>query len=255
MVEHYPDRPFHQWDTKPLGIKTSLLPSPPLGHTGQQRGFLEPLGSRSLTSFDIEAVVSQMPAVPAVPAQTNPTPEEIPAIATLGERLGQQQPLGAPEAESERYVSSPLPLAIAPEPGLAEWVAEAQPIPFLTVATGGAIQPSGGAAIDLPSELSSIAELLGESSSVADEYAFTPFGLQRIEPPVDSHSSRAIDYPVESHSQFPSREVTLSAPGYEEIEDDSENLEILARKVYERIKDRLEIERERSGRRSGRLPW
>ena len=41
----------------------------------------------------------------------------------------------------------------------------------------------------------------------------------------------------------------------EEDNDDTANLEALAREIYSRLRQRIEIERERHGGYSGRLPW
>jgi hypothetical protein len=37
--------------------------------------------------------------------------------------------------------------------------------------------------------------------------------------------------------------------------DDTADLEALAREIYNRLRQRIEIERERHGGHSGRLPW
>ncbi|MDF5722960.1 MAG: hypothetical protein PUP91_21305, partial [Rhizonema sp. PD37] len=48
---------------------------------------------------------------------------------------------------------------------------------------------------------------------------------------------------------------TIESPSYEPTDTDSCDLETLAREIYHRLRQRLELERERHGRYSGRLPW
>ena len=48
---------------------------------------------------------------------------------------------------------------------------------------------------------------------------------------------------------------TIEAPGSSQKKANSNDLEMLAREIYHRLRQRLELERERHGFYSGRLPW
>jgi hypothetical protein len=48
---------------------------------------------------------------------------------------------------------------------------------------------------------------------------------------------------------------TIEAPALSQSKGNSNDLEMLAREVYHRLRQRLELERERHGFYSGRLPW
>lgn len=79
-----------------------------------------------------------------------------------------------------------------------------------------------------------------------EELVFTPEGFRTIFPEGDRNAdllSQAID---ESAIDSAIAEVTVVAPS-PVTEVEPENLEILAEKVYELIRRRLEIERERYG--------
>ncbi|NMG10090.1 hypothetical protein, partial [Brasilonema sp. UFV-L1] len=129
-----------------------------------------------------------------------------------------------------------------------------------------------------PSQWSSLEELLNESADVTDfNFSGVESHRQSEFSQVTSHGSKV---PSESPKVFTKNlvqpkgfadggEVTkadintkkqpitemIEKPSSAKNEDDDANLEVLAREIYSRLRQRLEIERERSGVYSGRLPW
>ncbi|MBR8840247.1 MAG: hypothetical protein DSM106950_41225 [Stigonema ocellatum SAG 48.90 = DSM 106950] len=126
-----------------------------------------------------------------------------------------------------------------------------------------------------PSQWSSVEELLNASTN-----DFTVFNSGGAEfKPQNSEFSHVAKSPSESPQIFAKRlpqpqgfadggEVTKIDATIQPItetiqrrlptspsEDDNADLEVLAREIYSRLRQRLEIERERYGVHSGRLPW
>jgi hypothetical protein len=66
-----------------------------------------------------------------------------------------------------------------------------------------------------------------------------------VTPPDISREIAPVTETIESASSF----------SQEDDKDDTADLEALAREVYSRLRQRIEIERERHGGSSGRLPW
>jgi hypothetical protein len=144
---------------------------------------------------------------------------------------------------------------------------------------------------DIPDSWSSIAELLGEKTSTEQEsvivqplWESNPSGYESVSmnfaPSRDSISSTTDEFKVNSPiTPIQSSVVNgviqtdaatdvrgTPATPEEEIEEEIENrtssqeeadrLEVLAREIYNLLRQRLEVERERQGQYySGRLPW
>ncbi len=133
---------------------------------------------------------------------------------------------------------------------------------------------------EIPNSWSSLAELLGESTTVdnsqktivqpfADErheftsIASTQSEYSQSEPKTHYSQTRNSRQVIQAYTDPSSsslqnieetdNEVTITN---ESLEDECENLEVLAREIYKMLQYRLEIERERRGKNySGRLPW
>ncbi|MBE9001269.1 hypothetical protein IQ274_24380 [Nostoc sp. LEGE 12447] len=89
---------------------------------------------------------------------------------------------------------------------------------------------------------------VSESPQVFAKHLPSPRGFANggeVTPPDISREIQPITETIESASS--------SSPGDEK--DDTADLEALAREVYHRLRQRIEIERERHGGYSGRLPW
>ena len=127
---------------------------------------------------------------------------------------------------------------------------------------------------NLPDQWSSVEELLNENSS-ADVNVFTPLNFNsKRSHDKDSTNFKKPESPRVFAKHLPQpkgfaggAEVTTpeitSAPTITEIiespfslpSDGNFDMETLAREIYHRLRQRLEIERERHGIYSGRLPW
>ncbi len=89
---------------------------------------------------------------------------------------------------------------------------------------------------------------VSESPQVFAKHLPSPRGFANggeVTPPDISREIQPITETIESASS--------SSPGDEK--DDTADLEALAREIYHRLRQRIEIERERHGGYSGRLPW
>ena len=114
---------------------------------------------------------------------------------------------------------------------------------------------------EVPTSWSTLAELVENSIEEIDEeeIIFTPTGFQRQNRDVrnDQGGSTAISSPPEdTYSPSVTQPVTVTSPYFAPEPEEPENLDAIVNEVYRRILDRLQIERERTGRfYSGRLPW
>ncbi len=114
---------------------------------------------------------------------------------------------------------------------------------------------------EVPTSWSTLAELVENTIEEIDEedIIFTPTGFQRQNRDVrnDQGGSTAISYPPEdTYSPSVTQPVTVTSPYFAPEPEEPENLDAIVNEVYRRIVDRLQIERERTGRLySGRLPW
>jgi hypothetical protein len=229
------DRMFRE----PLGLKNPLLPV-----TGERQGgikpqFLEPLGANSVTTFDLAEIVDLMPESSEEGEENQDSAvekaaeREFPLLSPPPDRLGQKETVWEREFVGERAMKNlqELPVAIASSEGVS--------LPRETaIASSDSFFPQS------------------LSPNSATEWEFTPFGLQPMPP------NREVN-PTISQSVIPSydssdprtREVTITAPGYGTEKKEADNIELIAQKVHKLIKERLEVERERSGRYGRRLSW
>ncbi|MEH2048393.1 hypothetical protein [Nostoc sp.] len=89
---------------------------------------------------------------------------------------------------------------------------------------------------------------VSESPQVFAKHLPTPRGFAdggEVTPPDISREIQPITETIEN----------TSLASQEDDKDDTANLEALAREIYHRLRQRIEIERERHGGYSGRLPW
>nr|MDZ8044370.1 hypothetical protein [Nostoc sp. DedQUE02] len=89
---------------------------------------------------------------------------------------------------------------------------------------------------------------VSESPQVFAKHLPSPRGFAdggEVTPPDISREIAPVTETIESASSF----------SQEDEKDDTADLEALAREVYSRLRQRIEIERERHGGSSGRLPW
>ncbi|MBF2064585.1 MAG: hypothetical protein IGS39_09230 [Calothrix sp. C42_A2020_038] len=143
----------------------------------------------------------------------------------------------------------------------------------------------------IPSQWSSVEELLNLRQDSTNEYSeeFTLFSFGQtssttpdLDYPLDSKNSQAPTVstkrlpavqgfaeggevtesdiatdiePITETIQSPANSNTFDSAKQENNENDSLDIETLAREIYNRLRQRLEIERERYGIYSGRLPW
>jgi hypothetical protein len=126
---------------------------------------------------------------------------------------------------------------------------------------------------DTPDQWGSIEDLMNGGSHNSDTFSFENISPQH--PDVESRSSPRISpqYTSLTRGVAGSGEVTpsdisktiapithtiespISNPQQQPENNDPAELEILAREIYHRLRQRLEIERERHGSYSGNLPW
>ena len=183
--------------------------------------------------------------------------DEIAIAARSGQTLGQWNSIGdrSTQRTPPSNPSFQLPLTLSLEeipPNFAELSAltpfASPPLDLGIAATTESMPTTWGNLEDL---LTQTAQIDTEA-----EFVLTPWGVQRDSPP-EPPSDRSPVPPQNppDYSDPRSREVTITAPGYGPTPE-PENLEILARKVYDLIKQRLTIDRERNGGRySRRSPW
>ncbi len=180
------------------------------------------------------------------------------AIATkAGQPLGQWHSIG--DRQTQRTLSanpSPqLPLTLS----LEEIPANFAQLSALTPFNSPPLDVGIAATTDsMPTAWTNLEDLLTQTAQIDTdgEFVLTPWGVQRETPPEPKGDRSPV--PAQNppdYSDPRSREVTITALGYGPTPE-PENLEILARKVYDLIKQRLTIDRERNGGRySRRSPW
>ncbi|MCT7983088.1 hypothetical protein NG796_07265 [Laspinema sp. A4] len=249
---------------KPLGIQKPFLPHEPLGQKPFEPQSLKPIARELLTSFELEpAIAPDEEETVREWDQFEKLPREIPelteiAIATRGEQpLGQWHSIGDRQTQVSLSAnpSFQLPLTLSLEeissnvPELSALSAFASPPLDLGIAS---------TTESMPTTWANLEDLLTQTAQIDTdgEFVLTPWGVQRETPPQPKGDRSSV--PVQNPPDYNdprSREVTLTAPGYGPTPE-PENLEILARKVYDLIKQRLTIDRERNGGRySRRSPW
>ncbi len=89
---------------------------------------------------------------------------------------------------------------------------------------------------------------VSESPQVFAKHLSSPRGFAdggEVIPPDISREIQPVTETIESASSF----------SQEDNKDDTGDIEALAREIYSRLRQRIEIERERHGGYSGRLPW
>lgn len=262
---------------KPLGIQNYLLPSKPLGsdrrlstvflpedfaeissevEIGETSDFHSKSQSKSVSKFKPDDEDGQ---------QENQGEEYLPIVSetdrekvslklspntwpTLVESLSQIRPLNQATMELSTGIS---PEIVFDLPGSNKSL-----VPRAKTAFGSLSTDS-----ELPNSWSSLADLVENSleNIPEEEIIFTPAGFQRQNPDLISNqrqSSGAALPPEDSYEPSVIQPVTVTSPYVTSEPELPENLEAIARAVYRRIIDRLQIERERNGRSySGRLPW
>ncbi|MCT7980959.1 hypothetical protein [Laspinema olomoucense] len=267
-VENYGEEPGDRSRVaalKPLGINKPFLPHQPLGQKPFKPQFLTPIARKTLTSFELEpAIASSHEETVEEREQFQEEPrEEIQelrgiAIATRGgQPLGQWHSIGDRQTQLTLSAnpSFQLPLTLSVEeisPNFAELSALT---PFATPPLDLGIATTTES---MPTAWANLEDLLTQTAEIdtEGEFVLTPWGVQRDNPPEPNRDRSPV--PVQNppdYSDPRSREVTITAPGYGPTPE-PEDLEILARKVYDLVKQRLTIERERNGGRySRRSPW
>ncbi|NJO59791.1 MAG: hypothetical protein HC836_16265 [Richelia sp. RM2_1_2] len=131
---------------------------------------------------------------------------------------------------------------------------------------------------EVPSQWTNIEELLNSENSESDDFTtLFNFGGEQTDSQTPSDSVRIAPKPIAQIKSFnQSREVilpdisrdiepiseTIQNPSFTNEADktkneqqDTQNLEVLAHEIYLRLRQRLEIEKERLGVSFGRLPW
>ncbi|MEB3828873.1 hypothetical protein [Phormidium sp. CCY1219] len=220
---------------EPLGLKNPLLQTT----GGIKPQFLEPLGANSITTFDLEAIVDLMPESSGEDEENQDSAgeraahREFPLLSQPPEGLGQKEIVGQREFVGERAMRNlqALPVAIAQSEGVRK--------------------PREPA---IASSVSIFPQSLSRNS--VTEWEFTPFGLQPIQPDREVNPTIPQSVVPSYDSSDPrTREVTITAPGYGTEKKEADNIEVIAQKVHKLIKERLEVERERSGRYGRRLSW
>jgi hypothetical protein len=267
-VENYGEEPGDRSPLaglKPLGIQNPFLPHQPLGQKPFETQFLTPIPRESLRVLSWSDRFA--PSHEETVEEPKQFQEERPgeslelteiAIATKpGQTLGQWHSIGDRSTQVTICAnpSFQLPLTLSVE--------EISPnFPELS-----ALTPFNSAPLDLgiaattdsmPTAWANLEDLLTQTAQIDTdgEFVLTPWGVQRDSPPETKGDRSPV--PAQNPPDYPdprSREVTITAPGYGPTPE-PENLEILARKVYDLIKQRLRIDRERNGGRYSRAsPW
>ncbi|MCT7966841.1 hypothetical protein NG799_10895 [Laspinema sp. D1] len=250
---------------KPLGIQNPFLPHQPLGQQPFESQFLAPIARESLTSFELEPAIA--PSHEETVEEPKQFQEERPgeslelteiAIATRGgQPLGQWHSIGDRSTQVTICAnpSFQLPLTLSVE----EIPVNVSELSALTPFNSPPLDLGIAATTDsMPTAWTNLEDLLTQTAQIDTdgEFVLTPWGVQRDSPPEPRRDRSPV--PAQNPPDYPdprSREVTITAPGYGPTPE-PENLEILARKVYDLIKQRLTIDRERNGGRySRRSPW
>lgn len=250
---------------KPLGIQKPFLPHQPLGQKLFEPQFLNSIARESLTSFELEAAIApgeEKPVEELEQFQQEP-PAEILELTEIAIATGERQTLGQWNSIGDRPTQ--VTMSANPFPQLPLTLSlEEIPRDFSELS---ALTPFASPPLDLgiasttssmPTAWTNLEDLLTQTAQIDTdrEFVLTPWGVQRETPPEPKGDRSPV--PVQNPPDYPdprSREVTITAPGYGATPE-PENLEILARKVYDLIKQRLTIDRERNGGRySRRSPW
>ncbi len=267
-VENYGEEPGDRSrlaSFKPLGIQKPFLPHQPLGQKPFESQLLTPIARESLTSFEFKPAIAsgrEKPVGELEQSQEKPPAEildltEI-AIATgSGQTLGQWHSIGDRQTQHTppSNPSPQLPLTLSLEQISADLSELSALTPFVSPPVDLGIASTTES---MPTAWANLEDLLTQTAQIDTdgEFVLTPWGVQRETPPEPNRAQSPIL--VQNPPDYPdprSREVTITAPGYGPTPE-PENLEILARKVYDLIKQRLIIDRERNGGRySRRSPW
>lgn len=262
---------------KPLGIQNYLLPSKPLGSDRRLSTVFLPEDFAEISS-EVEigetADFSSKSRLKSVPKfkpddedgqQEDRREEYLPIVSenerdkvsltlsrntwpTVVESLSQIRPLNQATMELSTGIS---PEIVFDLPGSNKSLVPMSKKDFGSVSTHS----------ELPNSWSSLADLVENSleNIPEEEIMFTPAGFQRQNPDLNSNqrqSSGASLPPEDTYEPSVTQAVTLTSPYVTSEPELPENLDAIARLVYRRIIDRLQIERERNGRSySGRLPW
>ncbi|AFY80810.1 hypothetical protein Oscil6304_1083 [Oscillatoria acuminata PCC 6304] len=180
------------------------------------------------------------------------------AIATqAGQTLGQWHSIGdrSTQRTPPSNSSFQLPLTLSVEEIAPNFSEQSALTPFASPPLDLGIATTTES---MPTTWANLEDLLTQTAQIdtEGEFVLTPWGVQRDSPPEPQGDRSPV--PAQHPPDYPdprSREVTITAPGYGPTPE-PENLEILARKVYDLIKQRLTIDRERNGGRySRRSPW
>lgn len=251
-----------------LNIQKPFLTHKPLGNKFISPKFLSPLGTKLLSDLETSDRSSTKAAIAPAKQVTNtqkkstakttviqPQKEaqhqnhntEIPQLPTRLEKISSLKPL----SQTSDFITSTLREKTA----------------SLNTSTPPQLQKA--ATKETPNSWSSIAELVDEMTTVdrSPKTVVQPlkstrsqYSPQIINSPESSNSSPVIQRYTNSDNstsiqniEDTNSEVTITN---ETSEDESENLEILAREIYTMLQQRLKIEQERRGKNySGRLPW
>ncbi|GJD23637.1 hypothetical protein RIVM261_085930 [Rivularia sp. IAM M-261] len=114
--------------------------------------------------------------------------------------------------------------------------------------------------VDAPPQWSSVEDLLSINNESSSQ-SFDSYPIQKS----SSYSHKAVDAETDSNktpndiaSDVKPITKSINSPSHKSFdskEDDEIALEALAREVYSRLRQRLEIEQERQGTSRGRIPW
>ncbi|MEB3151509.1 MAG: hypothetical protein VKL60_21140 [Sphaerospermopsis sp.] len=256
-----------------LDIKQPLIVPKPLGRKLITPKFLSPLGAKKLSSFDTANLSNSDSKV------IQPKPEKTASKAAV------IQPEKAPQNSQEKTEIPPLPQAIRK---ISTLQSLAQPSELISSTVADEIQspnlprpvPISPAPVrhiqkaparDIPNSWSSIAELVGEIKveNINQTEIVQPLTEKRQQ---DNQLNSLATTKLQNSKAAKKTDLNEIEPSHQVIQtynsfenssastlmstDDLENLEALAREVYQMLKQRWEIEGERRGNNySGRLPW
>lgn len=268
VVENYGEEPGDRSRLstfKPLGIQKPFVPHQPLGQKPFEPQFLTPIVREPLTSFELELAIAsgeEKPVGEREQFQESP-PGEILELTEIAIATKAEQPLGQWHSIGDRL--TPVPMSANPSFQLPLTLSLEEISPDFSEPS--ALTPFNSPPLDLgiasttdsmPTAWTNLEDLLTQTAQIDTdgEFVLTPWGVQRETPPEPKGDRSPV--PAQNppdYSDPRSREVTITAPGYGPTPE-PENLEILARKVYDLIKQRLTIDRERNGGRYSRAsPW
>jgi hypothetical protein len=221
---------------------------------------------------------------------STPSPESSPEIATKVESFAdpplqlkrdnlQRSPLLADSIEDRQssILDRPLPHNLASNPVVArESIVNyaAPPLIFRKSKSVGNLPATKFT--DPPTQWNSVEDLIGGNDDLTTIFNFPETGGENVYARDPRHSQSSNSAAPDRHqpstvSRFASDDLpiardiateiepiteTISAPAPPaEKKDDPGELETLAREIYHRLRQRLEVERERQGIYNGRLPW